>query len=78
MNSKSAKPILYDETNLIWADSGGLLRMHKTKLVPLHLIDMVNGTVMDLTVQRCVYCIRARKSTRKLTKITESSKVSVR
>ena len=31
------------------------------------------GTVMKVTVQRCDYSIGARKSTRKLTKITETA-----
>ena len=39
---------------------------------------LVGGTVMKLTVQRFVYCVGARKSTCKLTKITESCKASVR
>ena len=43
MNSKSAKPILYDKTNLIRANDCGLLRMYRMKLVPLYWIDMVNG-----------------------------------
>ena len=34
---------------------------------------LVGGTVMKLTVQRCVYSIGARKSTRKLTKLTETA-----
>ena len=34
---------------------------------------MVGGTVMKLTEQRCVYSIEARKSTRKFTKMTETS-----
>ena len=41
--------------------------------VPPWILDMNFVTVMKVTVQRCDYSIGARKSTRKLTKITETS-----